>query len=110
MNELPWRVAVGGVLLDVRVTPKGGRDAIDGIEQLASGQTILKLRVRALPTDGEANAAVAALLAKVLKIPKSNVTLERGGTSRVKTLKLAGDPKAMCALLETVTKETRAKT
>jgi len=103
--SLPWRAAAGGVLLDLRVTPKSGRDAIDGIEQLASGQTVLKLRVRALPTDGEANDAVIALIAKSLKLPKSNVTLERGGASRVKTLRLAGDATAIASALEQVTRE-----
>jgi uncharacterized protein (TIGR00251 family) len=100
----PWRAVAGGVLLDLRVTPKSGRDAIDGIEQMSDGQTVLKLRVRALPTDGEANEAVAALIAKSLKFPKSKITLERGGASRVKSLRLAGDAKAITAALETITK------
>ncbi len=100
---LPWRATTGGVLLDIRVTPRGGRDAIDGIEQLSSGQAVLKLRVRALPTDGEANAAVIALVAKSLKLPKAKVTLERGGAARVKSLLLAGDAKAIVAALEKIT-------
>jgi len=103
----PWRAVADGVLLDLRVTPKSGRDAIHGIEQLASGQTVLKLRVRALPTDGEANDAVVALIAKSLKLPKSKVSLERGGTSRVKTLRIAGDAQAIASALEKI---TRAKT
>ena len=100
----PWRAAAGGILLDLRVTPKSGRDAIDGIEHLSSGQAVLKLRVRALPTDGEANDAVIALVAKSLKLAKSNVTLERGAASRVKTLRLAGDPSAIAAALEEIAK------
>ena len=100
----PWRAAAGGVLLDVRVTPKSGRDAVEGVELLSSGQPILKLRVRALPTDGEANTAVVALLAKILKLPKSGIALERGSTSRVKTLRLAGDANAISAALEKITK------
>jgi uncharacterized protein (TIGR00251 family) len=103
MSRFPWRAVADGVLLDLRVTPKSGRDAIDGIEELSSGQSVLKLRVRALPTDGEANDAVVALVAKSLKLPKSKVTLERGGTSRVKTLRLAGDPKTIVAALESMT-------
>lgn len=95
----------GGVFLDLRVTPKSGRDAIEGIERLSSGQAILKVRVRALPTDGEANEAVVALVAKSLKLPKSNVSLERGGASRVKTLRLAGGAKAISAALEKITRE-----
>lgn len=101
---------MGGVLVDVRVTPKGGRDAIDGIENLSSGQAVLKLRVRALPTDGEANEAVVALVAKFLKLAKSNVTLERGTTARVKTLRIRGDAAIIQAALETVTRSTREKT
>lgn len=100
----PWRAATGGVLLDIRVTPKGGRDSIDGIELLSSGQAVLKLRVRALPTDGEANDAIIALVAKSLRIPKSNVSLERGGASRVKTLRLAGDASTISAALAEITK------
>jgi len=104
LTAQPWRSVPGGVLLDIRVTPKSGRDAIEGIEQLASGQAVLKLRVRALPTDGEANAAVIALVAKALKLPKSNVSLERGGASRVKSFLLAGDAKAICSALEEITR------
>lgn len=88
----------------MRVTPKSGRDAVDGLELLSSGQIVLKLRVRALPTDGEANDAVIALLAKLLKFPKSSVALERGGASRVKTLRLAGDANVISAALEKLTK------
>lgn len=104
MTAQPWRSVAGGVLLDIRVTPKSGRDAIEGIEQLASGQAVLKLRVRALPTGGEANEAVVALVAKALKLPKSNVSLERGAASRVKTLRLAGDAKVIASALEEITR------
>lgn len=97
-----WRAVAGGILLDIRVTPKSGRDSIDGVEALADGQAVLKMRVRALPTEGEANAAVIALLAKSLKVPKSNVSLERGGTSRVKTLRIAGDAKAIASALDEI--------
>lgn len=104
MTRVAWRAVKGGVLLDLRVTPKSGRDAIEGIESLSSGQSVLKVRVRALPTDGEANAAVIALVAKPFGLPKSNVTLERGGTSRVKTLRLAVDATAFAAALEKIAK------
>jgi uncharacterized protein (TIGR00251 family) len=107
MSRFPWRAVTGGILLDLRVTPKSGRDAIEGIELLSSGQPILKLRVRALPTGGEANEAIVALVAKSLKLPKSSVSLERGGASRVKTLRLAGDANAIASALEVI---TRAKT
>ena len=37
----PWTVAAGGLAVVVRLTPRGGRDAIDGIEQRADGQSVL---------------------------------------------------------------------
>jgi len=46
------------------LTPKSARDEIGGIEELADGRTVLKVRVRAVPQDGEANAALQRLIAK----------------------------------------------
>ena len=56
---------------------------------------MLLARVRALPEDGAANAALIALLAKSLKLPKSNLTLASGGKGRVKTVVVTGDPEAL---------------
>ena len=67
--SVPWSVATGGVTLMVRLTPKGGRDSIDGIETLADGRAVLKARVRALPSEGEANAALCRLIAKRVGVP-----------------------------------------
>lgn len=100
---LPWRMIEGGVLVDLRVTPKSSRDEIDAIEQLSDGQPVVKVRVRALPADGQANDAVVALLAKKLRLPKSCVALERGGASRMKTLRLSGEPQVVMAALEKIT-------
>ena len=49
-------------MLAVRLTPRGGRDAIDGIEQLSDGRRVLKVRVRAAASEGEANAALDYIL------------------------------------------------
>ncbi len=48
----PWSAVAGGIALSVRLTPKGGRDGIDGIEILADGRPVLKVRVRAAPSEG----------------------------------------------------------
>lgn len=73
----------------VRVTPKGGRDAVEGWIRDDAGRLMLKVRVAAAASDGAANAAVAALLAKALKIPKSGLTLVAGQTARVKRFEAA---------------------
>ena len=46
MSARPWAAVAGGVALDVRLTPKGGRDAVGGIEQI-DGRSVLKVRVAA---------------------------------------------------------------
>lgn len=63
------------------------------------GSAVLRMRVRAVPDKGKANAAVTALLAKALDVPKSAVTLVTGDTARLKTLKVDGDCEALIARL-----------
>jgi uncharacterized protein len=102
VTERPWSAVAGGVSLAVRLTPKGGRDAVEGIEVLADGRAVLKVRVRAAPVEGEANAALLALIAKTLKLPRRAVALTGGETSRIKRLTIAGDLPALIAALESI--------
>ena len=74
----------------MRVTPRGGRDAVDGWTADAEGRPLLKLRVTAAPSDGAANAAVIELVAKALRVPRSAVRIASGETARVKRLEIAG--------------------
>lgn len=79
--------------LTVRVTPRGGRDAVEGWGADADGRPVLKIRVAAAPADGAANAAVTALVAKALGLPRSAVRVAGGATARVKRLEIDGaDP------------------
>jgi len=89
-GEQPWRTVIGCVIVRVRVSPKSSKDTIDGVEPTAEGPA-LKVRVRAVPADGEANEAVERLLADWLDIPKSCVSVASGHRSRVKSLKVSGD-------------------
>lgn len=82
------------------MTPNAGRDAIEGVETRADGSVVLRLRVKAVPDKGQANAAVTALLAKALGVPKSAVSLTSGETARLKTLAIAGDGAALAAAIE----------
>jgi len=88
----PWRYSAQGVSVALRVTPRGGRDDIDGVETLAGGRTVIKVRVRAIAEAGEANRAVTELLAKALGVPKARVRLVSGATSRLKQVAVDGDP------------------
>lgn len=84
-------MAVGDHTITVRLMPRAGADRIVGFETDARGQRVLKVAVAAPPVDGAANAALIALLAKRLKIPKSSVALIAGATARVKRLALPPD-------------------
>jgi uncharacterized protein YggU (UPF0235/DUF167 family) len=76
--------------LTVRVTPRGGRDAVEGWARDDAGRPLLRLRVAAAAAEGAANAAVLALLAKALGRPKSALRLVRGETARLKQIEIDG--------------------
>jgi uncharacterized protein len=99
----PWRYSVQGVSVALRVTPRGGRDDIDGLETLANGRTVIKVRVRAIADGGEANRAVTELLAKALGVPRANVRILSGTTSRLKQIAVDGDPAKLGDALRTLT-------
>jgi hypothetical protein len=99
----PWRASPAGISLALRVTPRGGRDDIDGVEVLSDGRSVLKVRVRAIADGGEANRAVTELLAKSLRVPKARVRLLSGATSRLKQIAIDGDPAALGEALRLLT-------
>ena len=96
----PWRTLPDGLAVNVRATPKGGRDAIDGIAHLGDAQVAMKVRVRAAPADGEANAALARVIARAAGVPPSAVKLLQGAAGRLKTFRVLGDPVKLTAALE----------
>ena len=102
MANTPWSTSPGGVSLTVRLTPKGGRDAIDGIETMSDNRAVLKIRVRAAPSEGEANAALIKLIAKAVGVPPRDVSLVAGATARIKRLVISGDGPSLVAALEKV--------
>jgi uncharacterized protein (TIGR00251 family) len=96
----PWTVLAGALSVSVCATPKGGRDAIDGVAELAEGRLALKVRVRAAPTDGEANEAILRVLAKAVGVPPRAVALLQGAAARNKTFRIEGDPARLAAAPE----------
>jgi uncharacterized protein (TIGR00251 family) len=109
-SSVPWRYSSNGISIALRVTPRGGRDDIDGIETLANGRSVVKARVRAIADGGEANKAVTELLAKALRVRKANVKILSGATSRLKQVAVDGDPKSLGdALRELTAKSSEQK-
>jgi hypothetical protein len=102
MAAVPWSLTPDGAVLAVRLTPKGGRDAIDGIVVLADGRPVLAVRVRALPAEGQANEALIRLIAKAVGVPSRDVTLLAGATARLKRLAISGQGPMVIATLEKI--------
>jgi uncharacterized protein YggU (UPF0235/DUF167 family) len=74
----------------VKLTPGAFVERIDGWDVDADGRPVLKVRVRARPVEGEANAALLKLLARTLGVARSAVSLDRGGQSRLKMIRVEG--------------------
>lgn len=104
MAHLPWTHSADSVIVDVRLTPRGGRDAIEGIERRADGRVVLKARVRAAPFEGQANTALCRLLADVLDTAPRQVTLVAGATARVKRIRITGTADAIVEKLQRLAK------
>jgi hypothetical protein len=84
----------GETTFTVRVTPRAGRDAIEGEYQGA-----LKVRLTAPPLDGRANEALRRLLAESLNVPVSAVRIVAGEKSRTKRVAVVGVSRAQVTAL-----------
>ncbi len=95
----PWRPTPDGLLVSCRLTPKGGRDAIDGVVTLSDGTAVLACRVRAAPEDGRANEALCRLIAAASGVASSKVRVAAGAKARLKQVAINGPPEALAAAL-----------
>ncbi|WP_027060466.1 DUF167 domain-containing protein [Mesorhizobium loti] len=96
----PFRIRENGIDLFLRLTPKSSVDRLEGVETSADGRSHLKARVRAVPENGAANQALQNLVAKALGVPASSVSVVAGGTARLKTLRILGDPEMLARDVE----------
>jgi uncharacterized protein (TIGR00251 family) len=88
--------AGSGVVIEAFVQPRSARNAVAGIHGSA-----LKLKVTAPPLEDRANRAVESFVADLLELPKSNVSVIHGRSSRHKWIQVAGrDAKSVAAILE----------
>lgn len=74
-----------GATFAVKVHPRAKKNALTGEVGDA-----LKLALTAPPVDGKANDACIDFFAKLLKVPRSSVTIAAGQTSRDKVIRVAG--------------------
>lgn len=82
---IPIHESHGVVEFAVKVHPRAKKNAITG--ELGDA---LKVSLTAPPIDGRANEASIEFFAKLLKVPRSSVTIASGLTSRNKIIRVAG--------------------
>jgi uncharacterized protein len=82
---IPLRQAANGITFAVKLHPRAKKNAITG--EIGDA---LKIAVIAPPIEGRANEACIEFLAKVLKLPRSSITIVSGSTSRTKVIRVAG--------------------
>ena len=85
MDDLALAASPDGVTIPVRVAPRAGRTALDGVVEGA-----LRVRLAAPPVEGAANRALVEFLANLLGVPKRDVALVRGERGRQKLVQVRG--------------------
>jgi uncharacterized protein len=88
-----------GLRVAIRLTPRAGSDRLLGVVAATDGRGALKASVTAPPQDGRANEALLQLLARAWQLPRRDLTIVAGATSRHKTVRVAGDPHQLLAKL-----------
>lgn len=93
------------LILRVRLQPKSSIDQLEGLARDADGRAYLKARVRAIAEKGKANAALEKLIAKAIKSPRSMVSVIKGNTNRIKTVRIEQPDKTTQTALRALLKE-----
>lgn len=81
--KIPIQESPAGVTFNVKVIPRAKREEIVGVENDA-----VKIRLNAPPVEGRANEALVKFLARALDVPRANVEIVRGETSRTKVVRV----------------------
>jgi hypothetical protein len=90
LTELPAIPHPDGIVIHVRLTPKSSSAHVAGAE-LHGGKRVLKAYVTSPPEDGKANAALVAVIAAWMSVPKSTVAIASGEKSRLKSITVSGN-------------------
>lgn len=85
-------MAADGLRVAIRLGPRAKVDALVAIAAATDGRRVLKATVTAPPEAGRANEALLQLLARAWHIPRRDISIIRGLTSRSKAVRVTGDP------------------
>ena len=99
MPDGPTTPTPDGLRLAIRLTPRARSDRLVGVVATAEGGRTIKATVTAPARDGEANEALLQLLAQAWRLPRRDLSISAGATSRNKIVRVAGDPHELLAKL-----------
>jgi uncharacterized protein len=94
LSDSPLKLAHDGLRVAIRLSPRAKADRLLAIAA-AEGGRVLKASVTAPAERGLANEALLQLLARAWRLPRRNLSIATGSTSRNKAVRVAGDPRRM---------------
>ncbi|NTU43137.1 MAG: YggU family protein [Nitrospirales bacterium] len=83
--EIPHKKVKDGIIIEIKVDPRSSRKEIVGVME-----HVLKVKLTAPPVGGAANEQLIELLSDYFHIRKSNISILKGESSRLKTVKIEG--------------------
>lgn len=99
-RSAPIGTVADGITVAIRLTPKAKRAALQGVASDGPAGPAFRASVTAPASEGAANAALIALLAKSWRVPRSTLTIVGGARDRNKVVHLRGDPAVLRTTIE----------
>ena len=88
-------MASDGLQVAIRLLPRARTDRLVGVAAYAAGGHVLKATVTAPAEAGRANEALLQLLARAWRLPRRDLSIVAGSTSRNKIVRASGDPQRL---------------
>ena len=85
MTEEFFKREKDGILIKIKAVPNSSKNEICGLYDNA-----LKVKIKAPAVENKANEELIKFLSKLLKLPKSSITLKSGETAKLKTIYISG--------------------
>jgi uncharacterized protein (TIGR00251 family) len=92
LSDSPLKLAHDGLRVAIRLSPRAKADGLLAIAATEGGR-VLKASVTAPAERGLANEALLQLLARAWHLPRRDLSIATGSTSRNKAVRVAGDPR-----------------
>lgn len=99
-RKSPSQTVKNGVLLHIKTIPNAKTTKLQGLVEDEKGMIYAKIRVATPPEDGKANKALIRFLAKGLGVTATDFSIEKGETSRTKTLLIQGNSEAIACTIQ----------